>query len=445
MKKNAFFIIGILICLFSIAAAIYFFGAEQQKNAAADVTIGESAAPNMTIEEFDSPYEWVDSSCLLSKDQFDKKSGRSSLLIMAIPSAKQIYIAKRLSFFPADTDFFGCWVKIEDIHAIDSIQFRFAHKNSGNDDTGQNQYYCTDKLYTSVIFHDGWNYLKFRKADMHSVNGEKWGEFYSFKLIITLNKYYADDYFQPTAKPVQSAIIKVDGMSLNPKGNAAVLLSFDDSQPSFYNYIFPTMQKKGMKGTMFVCTDHVQTSPLDQYMTPKQHDFVYQAGWDIGNHSKTHADFRGMTVDQIIAEMKYCQTWLLGRGYFNGVYFGAYPGDAVCAKAIQAASSLNYKLFRGNKQNILVTGNPDDHLQLPTYEIKEDTTEADVVGWVTKAYETGSYISIFAHGVADQPGPPYLAAKKVLNRLLDTIALYHLPTMTWSEWYEEDKLAIPQI
>ena len=435
MKKNALLLMGILLCLTAVAITMYAYQIENQKNQAVDRGKSDLAADRQTIEEFDSPYEWRASSCQLNRDEIDKKSGKSSLAITAIASGKQIFLVKRLSFFPAENDFFGCWVKIGDAQAVDSIQFRFSGKINLSE---QDQYYCTDKIYTSVTLHDGWNYLKYRQADMISVNGEKWGNFHFLKLVIVLNEFYADDYFKPTAKRVQSATIKVDGMTLNPKEKTVVLLSFDDSQPSFYSEIFPAMQKRGMKGTLFVCTDHVQSSPMDQYMTVQQHDRVYQAGWDIGNHSKTHADYRLLRFSQIVAEMKYCHDWLIKRGYRRGEQFGAYPGDAVCAKGIEAALSLGYKLFRGNRQNILVSGNPDDAMQLPTYEIKEDTTEAEVVRWINKAYETGSAISIFAHGVADQPGPPYFAAKNVIDRLLAAINAYHLQTMTWSEWYQRD-------
>lgn len=71
--------------------------------------------------------------------------------------------------------------------------------------------------------------------------------------------------------------------------NRPVVITFDDGNLNVYTNAFPTMQKYGFTGVMYIIANRLHA---DGYMGIDQIKEMAAAGWEVGSHSMTHADLR---------------------------------------------------------------------------------------------------------------------------------------------------------
>jgi peptidoglycan/xylan/chitin deacetylase (PgdA/CDA1 family) len=75
-----------------------------------------------------------------------------------------------------------------------------------------------------------------------------------------------------------------EGTELPPR---PVLITFDDGHLDNYTTAFPTMQKYGFTGILYIVGSYVGA---DNYMNADQIKEMAAAGWEVGSHSMTHTD-----------------------------------------------------------------------------------------------------------------------------------------------------------
>ncbi len=92
-----------------------------------------------------------------------------------------------------------------------------------------------------------------------------------------------------TASANNTAInsVYLDSMWLNPAFRPMLMLHFDDGYPSEFSEAAPYMRTKGLRGTVGVVSSFVGTAG---FMNITQLQQLYDAGWDLINHSDTHID-----------------------------------------------------------------------------------------------------------------------------------------------------------
>jgi peptidoglycan/xylan/chitin deacetylase (PgdA/CDA1 family) len=73
-----------------------------------------------------------------------------------------------------------------------------------------------------------------------------------------------------------------------------ILITFDDNSNDFYPYVYPILQKYGMKATQFTVSDWVDGS---WNMTSEEILAVIENGIDIQNHSVTHPFLAELSKD----------------------------------------------------------------------------------------------------------------------------------------------------
>lgn len=71
--------------------------------------------------------------------------------------------------------------------------------------------------------------------------------------------------------------------------NRPVVITFDDGNLNVYTNAFPTMQKYGFTGVMYIIANRLHA---DGYMGIDQIKEMAAAGWEVGSHSMTHAKLR---------------------------------------------------------------------------------------------------------------------------------------------------------
>lgn len=121
----------------------------------------------------------------------------------------------------------------------------------------------------------------------------------------------------------QVGVISFDLVASGVLRKSAVLITFDDSYLNQFIKAYPIMKAKNMVATSYQISDFVNQP--GSHLTSAQLQELYNAGWDIGNHSKTHAHLNTLTQQQVEDELTACKDFLNGLGLTRASSHVAYP------------------------------------------------------------------------------------------------------------------------
>lgn len=209
----------------------------------------------------------------------------------------------------------------------------------------------------------------------------------------------------------------------------ALLLVFDDGDPSAYDEGFAYMKEHGIKGTAYAIGNSVAGK---YYMF----NTLYNAGWDIANHTQTHANLTTLTQAQVQAELTNCQATLEGFGFTRASKQVAYPGGSYNATVLAAMAATNMLTGRST---LLGT---DHYIPIAdVYELSCDvvfgntTTLQDAYDWVDDVITKGKIgIGLF-HKLVASPSTLIEWGISDFQDLIDYIVSQNIPVLTISELY----------
>lgn len=333
---------------------------------------------------------------------------------------------------------------IEDQYSFNTLTMLLAssdgYADANNDWT---KYFTISLSNTSAKLHRGWNYIKVHKDDFTNVGEETWGVFKAIRFLVTIptNKFnYA--FTANDGAVITTTKFGIGGIYLNPTYDTPKLMfNFDDSSKFWYQNGFPYMRQKGIKGTMFVCHDHVAENggSAEFYMSEAEHDVIYAAGFDIGNHSKTHGDLYAMTEAEVRAEYGDTQAYLVSKGWATGGWLSAPPQGKNNYITNKVLYELGYKFVRGNKPQHLEVVNSDNIMQFHTREIKGTTLAATVTGWIDTMISRGMDLSLFTHHVVESNPDQYSVTIADFQTIVDYAVTKRdagdIEIVTMSEFY----------
>ena len=78
--------------------------------------------------------------------------------------------------------------------------------------------------------------------------------------------------------------------------NGLVTFTFDDGDPSLFDTAYPILKNHKMVGTAYITSDRIAGRWEDLRK-------MYEDGWEIGNHTKTHANLLTATNERIVQEV----------------------------------------------------------------------------------------------------------------------------------------------
>ena len=144
-----------------------------------------------------------------------------------------------------------------------------------------------------------------------------------------------------------------------------VVATFDDAAVTHATYVAPLLAKYGFGATFFVCEFPPDFDDKSKYMTWNQIRAVNDAGFEIGNHTRSHTHVTQLSRDQFAAELKYIEDRCEGLGIPRPVSF-AYPGYQANAMAVDILTERGYRFARagGNRVYDLSADNP---LLIPSF------------------------------------------------------------------------------
>lgn len=81
-------------------------------------------------------------------------------------------------------------------------------------------------------------------------------------------------------------------------------ISFDDSRATDYTQMFPVFRSRGVNGTSFVTTSHINRNDSDPfYLSENRIRMMRGAGWEFGSHNVVHVPLPTLSEARIRAEL----------------------------------------------------------------------------------------------------------------------------------------------
>lgn len=123
-----------------------------------------------------------------------------------------------------------------------------------------------------------------------------------------------------------------------------IVITFDDSFSSQYG-AYKQLEKYGYKGTLYINSGLIGK---EDRLTIKQLKEMYNAGWDISNHTENHADLTKVSEKKAYDEIYGCSAWLKEYGFTrkNGHKHFAYPYGAYNDDVVQILEKQGFLTAR---------------------------------------------------------------------------------------------------
>ena len=279
--------------------------------------------------------------------------------------------------------------------------------------------------YLEKITHDsigGWGKVTLSLDDFSSVGG---GSFNDPVTHLSIRIYYSAD---PTGRSVTFDELRI----LDKKPPAVVLMSFDDAYLSDVDTVMPILSNNGQVATSFVAQSMVGAGGK---MDEADLATLYDAGWDISNHSMTHLPLAGQPREIQESEINDAYEWLVGLGYDKSAKFYAYANSSLDSNTIDIVKE-NHVFARtgGNAAySTHITGLNDDRFMTPS---KQPTSTASAISLIDKTIARGSLLQLYDHGISDDTTINTTEFTAISNYLKSKEDAGLLKVMTYSGYWE---------
>lgn len=192
-------------------------------------------------------------------------------------------------------------------------------------------------LAQDISMHPGWTQVTFSKADFVGTGNPSWQNVNG--MILRLNNWGSGNVIHAN----------FDDLDFGEVTRAKVIFSFDDIWDTTYNAAYPKLASDGLVGSIFAVSSFADKP---NRCTTAQLTEMYNAGWDICNHTATHPDLTTLSVSDILNEYTTCDTWLQANGFVRGNCNRhlAYPFGRFNDNAIAAAQQVGFYTARATVQ-----------------------------------------------------------------------------------------------
>ena len=176
-----------------------------------------------------------------------------------------------------------------------------------------------------------------------------------------------------------------------------VVLTFDDGVESQYKFVAPLLKQYGFGATFYICEFPGVYPDSALAMSWKQIGELSKMGFEIGNHTRTHALLKSSNEQ----ELTYVELKCDSLGIPKPTTY-AYPGYVVDSSCFAILKRHGYTSARigGNKP---YTISADDAYLIPSFTIWDGT--GNLFYDALKQADKGKIIVFTFHGVPDKPHP----------------------------------------
>ncbi|PXX26498.1 polysaccharide deacetylase family protein [Arenibacter sp. ARW7G5Y1] len=180
-----------------------------------------------------------------------------------------------------------------------------------------------------------------------------------------------------------------------------VVLSFDDAPASQYWVVAPMLKEFGFGATFFVCEFPPNYKDSTLYMNWRQIKALDRMGFEVANHTHTHANVSKLTQKEFNTELEYIENKCDSLGIAKPQNF-AYPGYGLNAKVLSFLEIKGYHFARAGGRRAY------DPLADHPFLIPSWATNADNKNEILTALgeaKNGKIVVLTLHGVPDVEHP----------------------------------------
>lgn len=219
-----------------------------------------------------------------------------------------------------------------------------------------------------------------------------------------------------------------------------VILTFDDALASHYSVVAPLLKEYGFGATFFVCEFPPNSQDSSLYMNWRQIQVLDQMGFEIANHTHTHANVSKLSLEEFNSQLDYIEDKCDSLGIPKPKNF-AYPGYGLNPKVLEFLKEKDYHTARagGSRAYDPLVDHP---YLIPSWAT--DETNKEVIFEALGEAKAGKIVLLTIHGVPDIEHPWVNTPPELFKEYLEILKMkdYTVISMKELEEYLDFKEAL---
>ena len=200
-----------------------------------------------------------------------------------------------------------------------------------------------------------------------------------------------------------------------------VVLTFDDATASQYSVVAPLLKQYGFGATFFVCEFPPNFKDSSKYMNWRQIRELNKMGFEIANHTRTHAAVSKLTGKKFFYELNYIENKCDSLDIDKPSTF-AYPGYDLSQSAMEILQKKRYKFARagGSRAYDPLSDHP---FLVPSWAMNANNREQ--IMEAIKEAKNGKIVVLTIHGVPDVEHPWVNTPPELFREYLQYLSDHH--------------------
>lgn len=220
-------------------------------------------------------------------------------------------------------------------------------------------------------------------------------------------------------------------MMVKPIPDGLVVLTFDDGVKSCATFVAPLLKQYGFSATFYISEGLRFLEDKDRYMTWDEVRDLYDAGFEIGNHTRNHRDVRQQSPAELRADLDHIDQRCQEYGISTPQTF-CYPGYESSREAVEVLSDRGflfarrgvapeYPYYREGGRGPAYDPTLHHRLLIPTTGASGPRWTFDDFAWSLEHAENGRIVVLTFHGVPDLDHPWVHTEPAVFERYMQVL------------------------
>jgi peptidoglycan/xylan/chitin deacetylase (PgdA/CDA1 family) len=205
-----------------------------------------------------------------------------------------------------------------------------------------------------------------------------------------------------------------------------VVLTFDDATASQYSIVAPLLKQFGFGATFFVCEFPTKSADRSAYMNWQQIKELDKMGFEVANHTRSHAAVSKVSKAQFIGELNYIERKCDSMGIEKPSNF-AYPGYNLSLPVMETLLEKGYKFARAGGSRAYDPMN-DYPLLVPSWAMNA-TNKEQIMAAFNEA-RNGRIVVLTIHGVPDVEHPWVNTPPELFKEYLQYLTEHHFKVIS---------------
>ena len=215
-----------------------------------------------------------------------------------------------------------------------------------------------------------------------------------------------------------------------------ITLTFDDGWRSAKDEALPLLDSKNLKASFYIITDCLKENSFPAYIKKFDVLELYESGYEIGSHTKSHPHLSKLTQEKIIDEVVDSKSVLLSLGITSQTFVYPY-GDfnQTVTKEVMKAGFIGARTVQ--------RGFNDQHTNpylLKCQAVYRWTPFFLIKHWINKAEKKNLWLILMFHQIDTTYGF-YGTTPKMLKKIADYLSSKKIQTITMLEGIKQLNLS----